>query len=244
MDYFNISKKKWQDFLKIEDEDIPYKLVIDCKINYPKWIKIVMDKMTNSRVCWMPNLIIGDYKDELVGYGVCFGGPVASQYTHIYCKMGTKKIIQIGSGGGLQAKIELGDIILSEGVLCIDGSAQLYKQDSRFIEFDRTLLNHVKSELEDRKIPFHIGKTVCIYDILLWELKTFIDLNRSGYIGADMESGGVGSAAKYFGTPAISFYVCSDNSASGKDLFYKQTKEEQEKVRRGFDAILDIALEM
>ena len=242
MDYFNTSKERWQDFLKIANEDIPDKLIIDGKIDYPKWTKIVLDRMTNGRVVWMPNLIIGEYQNKLVGYGVCFGGPIASQYTHIYCKMGTKKMIQIGCGGGLQPDIELGDIMVSEGVLCIDGSAQLYKQESDYVEFDRTLRNNVIAELEDRQNPYHVGKTVCNYDILLWESEPLMELSRSGYIGTDMESGGVGSVARYFGVPAISFYVCSDNSISGKDLFYKQTKEEQEKVKMGFDTVLDIAL--
>ncbi len=59
-----------------------------------------------------------------------------------------------------------------------------------------------------------------------------------------MESGAVGSVSKYFNVPAVSFYVCSDNSASGKDLFYKQSDEEMRCVRRGFDTVLDMALDL
>ncbi len=244
MDYFNTPKEKWQEFLKIRDEDIPNKLIIDGKIDFPKWIKIVLDRMKNGRISWHPNLIMGECNGELVGYSVCFGGSVASQYTHIYCKMGTKKMIQIGCGGGLQSDIELGDIIVSEGVLCNEGSARLYKQESDFIEFDRELIKEVIEKLDERNILYHLGKTMCMFDILLWEADDFIDLSNRGFIGADQESGSVGSVSKFFGVPATSFYVCSDNSASGKDLFYKQTKEEQQKVKSGFDTVLDIALEL
>jgi uridine phosphorylase len=158
--------------------------------------------------------------------------------------MGTERIIQIGCGGGLQPEIELGDIMVSEGVLCVDGSAKLYKQESDFVEFDRALTKKVIEKLKGGNTPYHLGKTVCTYDILLWEPDIFNGLSGSGYIGTDMESGGVGSAARFFDVPAASFYVCSDNSASGKDLFHKQNREEQEKVKKGFQTVLDIALDL
>jgi len=244
MDYFNTPKEKWQEFLKIRDEDIPNKLIIDGKIDYPKWIKIVLDRVKNGRASWHPNLIMGEYNGDLIGYGVCFGGSVASQYTHIYCKMGTKKMVQIGCGGGLQPDIEPGDIIVSEAVLCRDGSARFYKHISDLVEFDRELIKDVIEKIEERGIPYHLGKTICMFDILLWEAEDFKDLSRKGFLGADMESGSVCAVSKYFGAPATSFYVCSDNSASGKDLFYKQTEEEQKKVKMIFDAVLNIALEL
>lgn len=244
MDYFNNSKEEWQEFLKISKDEIPGKLIIDGKIDFPKWTRIVLDRMENGRVAWMPNLVIGEYKGKLTGYGVCFGGPVASQYTHIYCKMGTEKMIQIGCGGGMQPDIELGDIIVSEEVLCLDGVSRLYKQGSDFIEFDRTLTEEVIEGIEQRGIPYHVGRTVCTYDILLWEKDVFMGLSGDGYIGTDMESGAVGSVSKFFGVPAVSFYVCSDNSTSGKDLFHKETEEEDRNVKRGFDAVLDIALDL
>ena len=59
-----------------------------------------------------------------------------------------------------------------------------------------------------------------------------------------MESGAVGSVSKLFGVPATSFYVCSDNSASGKDLFYKQTEEESKRINDSLLSVLDIALNL
>ena len=54
-----------------------------------------------------------------------------------------------------------------------------------------------------------------------------------------MESGAVGSVCNFFDIPAVSFFVCSDNSASGKDLFYKQSYEEKVRVKKGLDIILE-----
>ena len=242
MDYFNTSKESWKNFLQIRDEDIPEKLIIDGKINYPKWTEVFINKVKKGKIAWMPNLAIGALNKKKIGYGVCFGGPIASQFSHIYCKMGTKKIIQIGTGGGLQPNIKLGDIIVSEGVLSIDGSAKLYKQNSTFIEFDKGLKNDVVSELEDRKIPFHVGRTVCIYDILLEEYETFSKLSSEGFIGSEMESGAVGSVAKYFNVPAISYFVCADNASSGKGLLAERTTKEQKKIENGLESAFDIAL--
>lgn len=244
MDYFNESKEKWQSILGISNVDIPDKLIIDGKLNYPKWTKIVLDRMRNGRIAWMPNLVIGNIDDSLTGYGACFGGPIASQFCHIYCKMGSQKMVQIGTGGGIQPDIELGDVIVSESVLCRDGVNRLYRHAEDTIHFDRDLTGQVIEKLEDAGIPYHLGRTVCIYDILLWEERDFMELSRSGYKGCDMESGAVGSVAKFFGVPAVSFYVCSDNSASGKDLFYKPTDEESKRINDSLLSILDIALNL
>jgi len=244
MDYFNESKDKWQSFLGISYEDIPDKLVIDGKKNYPKWTKIVLDRMKNGHVAWMPNLVIGEIGGSRTGYGACFGGPIASQICHIYCKMGSKKMIQIGTGGGIQPDIELGDVIVSESVLCRDGVNRLYKQAEDTIHFDNELAGQVIEKLVDSGIPYHLGRTVCIYDILLWEKRDFMELSRNGYKGCDMESGAVGSVAKLFDVPAVSFYVCSDNSASGKDLFYKQTEDERKRINDNLIKVLDIALKL
>jgi hypothetical protein len=50
MDYFNTSKEQWQEFLQIKDEDIPEILIIDGKINYPKWTKKFIEKVNNGKV--------------------------------------------------------------------------------------------------------------------------------------------------------------------------------------------------
>ncbi len=77
-------------------------------------------------------------------------------------------MIQIGCGGGMQPEIELGDIIVSEGVLCIDGVSSLYKQRSDFIDFDRSLIEDVKERIGEKRNSLPSGRTVCTYDILLW----------------------------------------------------------------------------
>lgn len=244
MDYFHVTKEKWQSFLNISDNNIPDKLIIEGQINFPKYIEKRSSKLSNVVNAWMPNLIIGEYEEQLIGYGVCFGGPITSQFVHIHCKLGTKKIIHIGTGGGLQKHIELGDIVVSESVLSLDGSAQLYNQESKLINFNDHLKESVKQELEKRKLKFHIGKTVSYFDILLEKKEDLIDLSNSGYIGVEMEAAATGSVAKYFDIPALSFYLISDNSISGKDLFYKQTYEEQKRIKKGIDEIFDIALSL
>jgi purine-nucleoside phosphorylase len=242
MDYFNGPKKQWQKLLRISDEDIPGKLIIEGGVNYPKWIERRSGSLTNVRSAWIPSLIQGEFEGQLVGYGVCFGGPMASQFTHIYCKMGTGKIIQIGTGGGLQKDIELGDIVVSEGVLSLDGSARLYKQETDYVRFDTNLKEKVIVELKKGNIKHHVGKTVSYYDILLEEGRDLINLSNLGYLGVDMEAAAVGSVAMYFGVPAISIILISDNSITGKDLFYKQNEEEQKRIDEGMDRIFEVAL--
>jgi purine-nucleoside phosphorylase len=163
---------------------------------------------------------------------------------HIYCKLGTQKIIQIGTGGGLQKNLELGDIVVSESVLSLDGVWKLYKQQSESVKFDECLRDKAAQELEKRNANFRVGRTVSYYDILLEEEKDLLGLSESGYLGVEMESAATASVAGFFGVPAIALFVVSDNSISGKDLFYSQTQEERERIKKSRETIFDVALEI
>ena len=150
MDYYSVPGERWQDFLHIPDEDIPDRLIIEGQIHFPRYIERRSQVLKEVRSAWMPNLVLGRHGDELVAYGVCFGGPIASQFAHVYCKLGTHKVIQIGICGGLLADIELGDIVVSEEVLSLDGSARLYKLAGDHARFDGALRDRAVAELEER----------------------------------------------------------------------------------------------
>ena len=244
MGYYSVTKDMWQDFLKIVDEDIPERLIIEGHIHWPRLIEQRGLALQAVREGWMPNLVLGEHGGRLVGYGVCFGGPIASQFAHIYCKMGTEKIIQIGICGALRTDIELGDIIVSEGVLSLDGSARQYGLSDDGVEFDPALRDRAVEMLEGSGRVVHVGRTVSYYDILLERMEDLEDLSERGYIGVEMEAAAVGAVANHFGTPALSVQTVSDNSLSGKDLFYDQTDEEKEGIRSGMDEVFRIALEL
>ena len=244
MGYYSIPKEQWRSFLKISDDDLPDKLIIQGAIDFPGYIERRSQVLENVRPGWMPNLIIGEYGGQTIAYGICFGGPIASQFTHIYCKMGTRAVVQIGICGGLQKDIEIGDIIVSKRVLSLDGSASLYKQTGEHVTFDQGLRDRAISTLEEGDVEFHVGDTVSYYDIILQEERDLIDLSREGYIAVEMEAAAVGAVAQHFNTPALSLLTVSDNSISGKDLFYQQTDDERRKIQEGLDLIFDTALQL
>jgi purine-nucleoside phosphorylase len=244
MSYFNVPKHRWQRLLGISSKDIPDKLIIEGHPDFPGCIERRKTKLSNVRSAWMPNLVIGEYQGRTTGYGVSFGGPMASQLAHIYCKLGTKKVVQIGTGGGLQKDLDLGDIVVSESVLSLDGVWKLYRQKSRHIRLDGGLRDRAVRALERRGANFRVGRTVAYYDILLEEEKDLLKLSKAGYLGVEMEAGATGSVTGCFGVPAIVLFVVSDNSMSGKDLFYKQTEDERKRIKSGRETIFDVALEI
>jgi len=244
MVYFDVPKEKWQELLGIKDEDIPETLVIEGHLAYPEIFSTRGKKLEDAKPAWMPNLMIGKYKGKTVGYGVCFGGPIASQFAHIYCKLGTKKIVLIGECGGIKKTIELGDIIVSEEVLSLDGVSSLYMQPKNHMLFDPHLRDEVEAKLKERGMRYRIGKTGSYYDILLERRIDVEELAMSGFIGLDMEAAAVCAVANHFKVPSIAMFVVGDNHAIGKDMFYKQTEVEKEAVKDGMEKILEIALEI
>ncbi len=244
MGYYSVPKEQWQSFLKISSDDVPETLIIQGAIDYPGYIERRSEILEDVREGWMPNLIVGKYDGRTIAYGVCFGGPIASQFAHIYCKLGVKKLVLIGICGGLQSDIDIGDVVISEKVLSLDGSASLYKHTRRHVDFDGTLCKRAKGELVKRDVKAHVGMTVSYYDILLEEEKDLRDLSGSGYLGVEMEAASIGAVAQHFNTSALSMFTVSDNSISGKDLFYQQTEEERGKITEGLDVIFEIALSL
>lgn len=244
MGYYHVPTERWQSFLKISDEDIPEKLIIEGQIHFPRCIERRGQVLRDVREGWMPNLMVGEHKGQTIAYGVCFGGPIASQFAHIYCKMGVEKVVLIGICGGLQADIELGDIVVSEAVLSLDGSARLYGRDQDLVAFDETLRDRAVSELRGTGKRFHVGRTVSYYDILLEEQDDLAALSDSGYLAVEMEAAATGAVAQHFGTPALAMLTVADNSISGKDLFYEQTEDERKAIQESIDIVFESALEL
>jgi purine-nucleoside phosphorylase len=244
MGYYSVTEDRWRSFLGISTDDIPETLIIQGEIDYPRYLEKRAQVLEDVRPAWMPNLVVGKHEGRTIAYGVCFGGPIASQFAHIYCKLGTRKVVVIGICGGLQADIELGDVVVSERVISLDGSARLYKHAWRQVDFDPTLCAVAKEELEKRAARVHAGQTVSYYDILLEEEDDLRDLSELGYIGIDMEAAAVGAVARHFETPAMSMHVVADNPISGKDLFYEQTEEERGRIAEWLDVIFEVALSL
>jgi uridine phosphorylase len=228
--------------LRVKKNEVPDKLIIEGRIRSERGMAGRADRLRKVKPGWEPGIITGEYGDRKVAFAMCVGGPVASQISHLYCKLGVKKIIHIGTGGGLQKNIALGDIIVSKRVLSLDGCAKLYKQKSRLVGFDKGLVSAVTAQLKQRNLRHHVGRTVTYYDILLEEMKDLRALCRAGYLGVEMEAASVASVANYFGVPAVSLFYASDNSMTGKTIFHSKTPKELEATKAASDAIFEIAL--
>lgn len=242
MGYYSVDEERWRDFLRIPDSDLPERLIVEGHIDFPGRIERRGHLLDDVRPGWMPNLVLGEHEGRTVAYGVCFGGPMASQFAHIYCKLGVGKVVQIGICGGLQADIGLGDVVVSEGVLSLDGAARLYGCDGDLVGLDGTLVGRAVSVLGDMGIEARVGRTVSYFDILLEREEDLADLSASGYMAMEMEAAATAAVADHFGTPAVSILAVADNSISGKDLFYRQTDEERDRVSRAIDAVFEAAL--
>jgi len=244
MGYFSVSTKTWMKNLRVNKNAVPDKLIIEGRIRSELGMARRAEKLQNVKPGWEPGIITGEYNGQKVAFAMCVGGPVASQISHLYCKFGVKRIIQIGTGGGLQKNIALGDILVGRRVLSLDGSARLYKQRTRLVKFDKDLVDAVIARLKHRKLGFHVGNIVTYFDILLEEMKDLRALCKAGYLGVDMEAASVASVANYFGVPAVSLFYASDNSITGKSIFHKKSAKELEATRAANDAIFEIALEL
>ncbi|HIU64836.1 MAG TPA: uridine phosphorylase [Candidatus Avacidaminococcus intestinavium] len=88
------------------------------------------------------------------------GGPSVSICVEELAQLGVKNFIRVGTTGAIQPQIELGDLIINDAAVRLDGASKHYAP----IEFpavaDLALTNILVEVAEEEKIPYHVGISV------------------------------------------------------------------------------------
>jgi uridine phosphorylase len=118
-------------------------------------------------------------------------------------QLGLKKMIRVGTTGALQDRIQLADVVISQGSLCRQGAADDIAPKEFPAAADPFLTLQLRSAAIELKIPFHVGVTASVdtfyegqeressaHPALLRRHRGMIEEYRSlGVLNFEMESG-------------------------------------------------------
>ena len=178
------------------------------------------------------------------------GIPSFSIYVHELINVyGVKKLIRVGSCGGMHKNVKVRDVLIAQGVTTdssivhqIFGGAVNYSLIPSF-----ELLENAVDNAKKLNLPVKVGNIICtdrFYNDYGDINGTFGDGKHSlnekllqyGILAVEMESAALYALASGAGVDALAIFTCSDHIVSGENL----PPEEREK---DFNDMVKIALE-
>ena len=155
----------------------------------------------------------GEYKDKriTVGNGGLYA-PDAALVTELLCVGGVDCLIRLGSCGGLNTDVKVGDYVLASSALRGDGVTKYYVNDD-FVPHSDNVLNEILIKTFKQA---HKG-IVWTTDALLKETKEFVnDAISKGAIAIDMVTSAFLTVSQIYEKKAAAVLVVSDNLITGE----------------------------
>lgn len=134
----------------------------------------------------------------------------------LLCAGGIKFIIRTGSCGAMDENINIGDIVISDEIICGDGVTPYYVDGNFKTVSDKDVVLALKKSSEMLGVKCHQGK-VWTTDALLRETRELVeDKRKNGAIAVDMVSSSLLTIAQINQVKAASILAVSDNLITGQ----------------------------
>jgi len=181
----------------------------------------------------------GTYRDMPVSVmGTGMGIPSASIYaTELIKDYGVKRLVRVGSCGGLGEDVRLRDVVLAAGA-CTDSQVNRARYDGQDYAAiaDFGLLRSAAEAAEASGVAVRVGNVhsaELFYDPRSTQLDMF---HRMGVLAIEMEAAGLYGVAAEYGARALGIMTVSDLVPSGE-----QTSSDERE--RTFGEMVTVALE-
>lgn len=243
LNHMNLSKEGWLECAGLNKNEIPDALILEGTWWHKERYKMRLAYLSNVRELKFPDMYLGDYKGKKILFCCAYGGPRAVEPIHAFGSMGTKCVIQIGSCGGLQEGVVTGDILLSERAKIGEGASQYYGKTD-FSESTPELVNQAQAHFEKQGFKVHRGLHLTTSALFAQPPERVKTWQNAAYLGVDMETSAVFTAAAHFGMESASLLFVWDellNDRTWLDTFSVDETKRQETANK---AIFEVALEL
>lgn len=171
-------------------------------------------------------------------HGSGMGMPSLSIYANELIRdYGAKTLIRIGSCGGMQAKVNVRDVILAMTASSVSTPSRGIFKELNFAPCaDWSLLRAAAQAAENKGVPTHIGG-IYSADVFYDERPDLNEqMTRHGILGVEMEAAELYNLAARYGVRALAVLTVSDHLLTGAAL----PSEDRE---RSFGDMVEIALQ-
>lgn len=164
-----------------------------------------------------PDWYWGTYRGRPVVYASLYGAARAVEPVVILGRLGTRTVVQIGSCGGILPEARTGDLLIPDSVAIEEGVSRWYHAGET-VHATPALVDAAVEATTRRGIRTLRGRSVT-EDTLLGVRPDDGSVERwraAGYVGVDMETSAVFSAATYMGMDRLSLLHIWDELLRGR----------------------------
>jgi len=180
---------------------------------------------------------------ELTISSTGIGCPSAAIAVEELAKVGVETFVRVGTIGGLQADVEVGDMIVANGAAKEEGTSKRYESPVYPAVPDYDVLAGLVDSAERNDEAVHVGPIVSD-DAFYNESDEYVaDWEDAGLLGVEMEAATVFSLARRRGLAAGAICTVDGNLVAGTQKGADGDDELPEKARDNVARAIDIALD-
>jgi len=233
----------WCRALGVDEADVPRLLVLEGSWWRRERTAQRLAELNDVRELAFPDYHLGRRPTDglPVLYSCIYGAPRAVEPVHVFGQLGTPTVVQIGSCGSLQPGVETGDVVLPETAAIGEGASQYYGGFGMSAATP-ALVDQAATELRARGFRVHCGAHITTSALFAQPPDRVEAWRSAGYLGVDMETSAVFSAARSFGMAAVSMLFVWDELLAGRSFLHPYTEAERAAQARANDVLMPVAL--
>ena len=239
----NLTREGWFSCAGLDEEELPDVLILEGTWWHKERYGVRLAYLENVRELKFPDMYLGLYNTKRVLFCCAYGAPRAVEPVHAFGAMGTRRVIQIGSCGGLQNGLVTGDILLSDRAAIGEGASQYYGK-TETAEATPHLVDNAQEKFETRGFRVHRGPHLTTSALFAQPAERVEAWQKAGYLGVDMETSAVFSAASFFGMECASLLFVWDELLNNRTWLDSFSPEETKRQETANKAIFEVALEL
>lgn len=238
-----LTREQWLEAMGLAADDVPALLILEGTWWEDAAYETRLASLDDVRELAFPGLMWGRRNGRPVAYACAYGAPRAVEPVHALGAVGTRAVVQIGSCGALQPEVATGDVVVPERAVIGEGASLYYGGHGMAVASDR-LVAEAAGRLERLGLRVHKGLHLTTSSLFMQPVDAIERWRRTGYLGVDMETSAVFSAAERMGMAAVSMVFAWDELLRGRTWLDPFPDEERARQRRANDATYEVALEL
>jgi uridine phosphorylase len=239
----NLTTEQWLEAMDLAAGDVPELLILEGTWWEDQAYEARLAHLDDVRMLAFPGMAWGRYRGRPVVYCCAYGAARAVEPVHALGAVGTRRVVQIGSCGGLQDHVATGDVVLPQRAVIGEGASQYYGGAGMAVA-EPELLDQAARRLEARGMTVHRGLHLTTSSLFMQPADAIARWRETGYLGVDMETSAVFSAARRMGMRAVSMVFVWDELLRGRTWLDPFPEEETRRQRDANAATFAVALDL
>jgi purine-nucleoside phosphorylase len=239
-----LTREDWLSILNLDERHVPETLMLrgtrNLRRNFEKYRRLFADALEiGSPNGLFEDILVGKIGERQVGYASVYGPAMASEITHVFGVLGTRRVVQTGVCGALGVEMVAGDLVIGREAVCGEGAVQCYLPDAECIEATPTLVERATALAGPGGT--HIGRIWTTAALLAEGLEDLTRWQQTGAVAVDMETATTYGVAEWTRMERVAVLSVFDNPLAGAHIALEEA-EKQTLRERGEQRMLEVVL--